>query len=177
MRRWWPTRILISTDPRYDREPVFGRNRRITKDGSPQFLSVCSRSVQCALAAALPAASSVQDKIKIGLAISKTGQNTPGAAATVVGNYRFSTARWRRCSRGPATRILRLPSRWKIQRALERTWKAFSAWAVGTRMRRKPQRTLSATRKPKRRRARSIREPGDLRQPANPGAGDRAGRR
>jgi branched-chain amino acid transport system substrate-binding protein len=42
-----------------------------------------------ALAAAVPATSSAQDKIKIGLAISKTGQNTPGAAATVVGNYRL----------------------------------------------------------------------------------------
>lgn len=42
-----------------------------------------------ALAAALPALSVAQDKIKIGMAISKTGQNTPGAAATVLGNYRL----------------------------------------------------------------------------------------
>ncbi len=42
-----------------------------------------------ALGASVPTTVWSQDKIKIGLAISKTGQNTPGAAATVVGNYRL----------------------------------------------------------------------------------------
>ena len=42
-----------------------------------------------ALAVSMSATSWAQDKIKIGLAVSKTGQNTPGAAATVLGNYRL----------------------------------------------------------------------------------------
>ena len=42
-----------------------------------------------ALAGLWPALSAAQDKIKIGLAISKTGQNTPGAQGTVTPNYRL----------------------------------------------------------------------------------------
>ena len=53
------------------------------------FERLLALSAVFALAAALPVTAWAQDKIKIGLAISKTGQNTPGAAATVVGNYRL----------------------------------------------------------------------------------------
>ena len=42
-----------------------------------------------AVLAIAPIAAPAQDKIKFGLAIAKTGQNTPGAASTVTPNYRL----------------------------------------------------------------------------------------
>ncbi len=48
-----------------------------------------ARAALIALALAAVSSASAQEKIKIGMAISKTGPNTPGAAATVLGNYRL----------------------------------------------------------------------------------------